>query len=42
MPTDPSYVVVIDRTEWHFGQTAVNVLMIGVAYEGITFPVTSA
>ena len=35
-------MVVIDRTEWHFGQTAVNVLTVGVAYEGITFPVTSA
>ncbi|WP_251979408.1 IS4 family transposase [Salinibacter ruber] len=42
VPTDPPYVVAIDRTEWHFGQTAVNVLMIGVAYEGIAFPVTSA
>ncbi|MCS3632652.1 hypothetical protein GGP55_003272 [Salinibacter ruber] len=39
MPTDPPYVVVIDRTEWHFGQTAVNVLMIGIAYNGIAFPV---
>jgi len=39
VPTDPPYVVVIDRTEWHFSQTAVNVLMIGVAYEGIAFPV---
>jgi hypothetical protein len=27
------------RTEWHFGQTAVNVLMIGVAYNGIAFPI---
>jgi len=35
-------VVAIDRTEWHFGQTAVNVLTVGVAYEGIAFPVTSA
>ncbi len=32
-------MVVIDRTEWHFGQTAVNVLMIGIAYNGIAFPV---
>ncbi len=35
-------MVAIDRTEWHFGQTAVNVLTVGVAYEGIAFPVTSA
>jgi len=32
-------VVVIDRTEWHFGQTAVNVLTVGIAYNGIAFPV---
>jgi len=39
VPSDPPYVIIIDRTEWHFGQTAVNVLMIGVAYEGIAFPI---
>ncbi|WP_251951923.1 IS4 family transposase [Salinibacter ruber] len=39
VPTDPPYVVVIDRTEWHFGQTAVNVLTVGIAYNGIAFPV---
>ena len=39
VPTDPPYVAVVDRTEWHFGQTAVNVLMIGVAYNGIAFPI---
>ncbi|MCS4184936.1 hypothetical protein GGP43_002993 [Salinibacter ruber] len=42
VPTDPPYVVVLDQTEWHFGQTPVNVLTVGVAYEGIAFPVTSA
>jgi Transposase DDE domain. len=39
VPTDPPYVAVMDRTEWHFGQTAVNVLMVGIAYEGIAFPI---
>jgi len=39
VPSDPPYVAVVDRTEWHFGQTAVNVLMIGIAYDGIAFPV---
>ncbi len=38
-PTDPPYVAVLDRTEWHFGQTAVNVLMIGIAEGGIAYPV---
>jgi hypothetical protein len=31
----PPYVLVLDRTEWHFGQTLVNVLMIGIAHRGI-------
>ncbi|MCS4039975.1 hypothetical protein GGP42_001626 [Salinibacter ruber] len=39
VPTDPPYVAVLDRTEWHFGQTAVNVLMIGIAKGGIAYPV---
>ena len=32
-------MLVLDRTEWHFGQTPVNVLMIGIAHRGIAFPV---
>jgi hypothetical protein len=39
VPTEPPYVAVLDRTEWHFGQTAVNVLMIGIAESGIAYPV---
>jgi hypothetical protein len=39
VPTDPPYVAVLDRTEWHFGQTAVNVLMVGIAEGGIAYPV---
>ncbi|WP_259047562.1 transposase [Salinibacter ruber] len=40
VPTEPPYVAVLDRTEWHFGQTAVNVLMIGIAEGGIAYPIT--
>ena len=39
LPQKPPYVLVLDRTEWHFGQTPVNVLMIGIAHRGIAFPV---
>ncbi|WP_259057834.1 IS4 family transposase [Salinibacter ruber] len=39
VPTEPPYIAVLDRTEWHFGQTAVNVLMIGIAEGGIAYPV---
>lgn len=39
LPQKSGFVVVMDRTEWHFGRTPVNVLMIGFAYKGIAFPV---
>ena len=39
VPTDPPYVAVLDRTEWHFGQTAVNVLIVGISEGGIAYPV---
>jgi hypothetical protein len=32
--------VVLDRTEWHFGQTPVNVLMVGIAHKGMAFPIS--
>lgn len=37
VPSSPPHVVVCDRTEWHFGSGSVNVLMIRIAHEGITF-----
>ena len=40
VPERPPYVVALDRTEWHFGQTPVNVLMVGIAHRGICFPIT--
>jgi hypothetical protein len=40
VPASPPYVVVCDRTEWHFGSASVNVLMIGIAHEGIAFPIS--
>ena len=39
LPQQSGFVVVMDRTEWHFGSRPVNVLMIGFAYKGIAFPV---
>lgn len=40
LPQKPPYKVVLDRTEWHFGETPVNVLMVGIAHKGIAFPVS--
>jgi len=45
IPQSPPHVVVIDRTEWHFGQgnlrfpTPVNVLTVGIGHDGMTIPV---
>lgn len=40
LPQTPPYEVIIDRTEWYFGETAVNILMVGIAHEGMAFPIT--
>lgn len=39
LPQKEGFIVVMDRTEWHFGSKPVNMLMIGFAYKGIAFPV---
>jgi hypothetical protein len=39
LPQEAPYKVVIDRTEWHFGEMPVNVLVIGIAHQGMAFPV---
>ena len=40
LPQRPPYRGVLDRTEWHFGRTPVNVLMVGIAHRGIAFPIS--
>lgn len=42
LPQQPPYVVVVDRTEWHFGRAPVNVLTVGIAHRGICFPIAFA
>ena len=32
------WVLSIDRTEWKFGQTVFNILVLGVVHEGVAFP----
>lgn len=39
LPESEPHVVVIDRTEWHFGSTPVNILAVGIAHRGVAFPV---
>ena len=39
LPQEGPYVAVLDRTEWHFGSAPAGVLMMGIAHEGVGFPV---
>lgn len=36
--TGQRFVISIDRTEWHFGKTPVNILMAAIVYQGTAFP----
>ena len=38
LPHEPPYRLVIDRTNWKFGKTNINVLVLAIAYEGVAFP----
>lgn len=35
----PPYIVSLDRTNWKFGRTEINVLMMAIVYKGVAFPV---
>ena len=39
VPQEEDYVVSIDRTNWKFGSTSINVLMIGICYRGMAYPI---
>ena len=39
IPESPPYEVVVDRTEWEFGETPVNVLTVGIAHDKMAFPI---
>jgi len=38
LPRQEKLILSIDRTNWKFGQTDVNILMLGVLYNGVAFP----
>jgi len=38
LPTRPPYRLSLDRTNWKFGQTNINILMISVCYNGVGIP----
>ena len=38
LPVKSGLVLSMDRTNWKFGQTNINILMLGITYKGIAFP----
>jgi hypothetical protein len=38
LPLQPPYRLTIDRTNWKFGETDINVLALGIVYKGVAFP----
>jgi hypothetical protein len=38
LPTEPPYRLSLDRTNWKFGSTNINILMISVCYNGVGIP----
>lgn len=38
LPKQAKYSLSIDRTNWQFGSTEINIFMLGVIYQGVAFP----
>jgi len=39
LPHKPPYRLALDRTNWKFGTTNINILVLAVVYQGVAFPV---
>jgi hypothetical protein len=39
LPHEPSYRLVLDRTNWKFGTSNINILTLGIVYKGVAFPI---
>jgi hypothetical protein len=39
LPDTGAHRLCLDRTNWKFGQTDINILMLSVAYQGVSFPI---
>ncbi len=39
LPHEPPYRLAMDRTNWKFGSTNINILVIAIVYDGVAFPV---
>jgi len=38
LPQKENLILTIDRTNWKFGQTNINIFMLGIVYNGVAFP----
>ena len=38
LPTRSKWTLSIDRTDWQFGRVPINILLVGVVYQGVVFP----
>ncbi len=38
LPKDKKYILTLDRTNWKFGKTNINILMLGIVYRDTTIP----
>ncbi len=38
LPKQDTMLLTIDRTNWKFGQTDINIFMLGIVYKGVAFP----
>ncbi len=38
LPLKRGFIISLDRTNWEFGQTSINILMASIVYEGTAFP----
>jgi hypothetical protein len=39
LPHQPPYRMAMDRTNWKFGETNINVLTLAIVYQGVAFPI---
>ncbi len=38
LPSTSKHTLTIDRTNWKFGKTDINIFMLGIVYQGVAFP----
>lgn len=39
LPHEPPYTLAIDRTNWKFGETNINIFVLSIVYKGLSFPI---